>query len=447
MTLLSGNFIFNRVRFYLPGLLLLMFHSNCTSTKKQQVSAAAVSPSFQLIPSRPFVFNSFVDCNMATVWVKDTFRIFPGKYGEDPLWGEAHELKYTSGNTVDEVFAKRPEAFIEPVMPTNAPPGTEGLHGAVWFETLYKDPSDTSDRTLYALYHNENYPSTLPYDSITGKGYKDENWPQGLKGPETKTAVCRIGIMKSVDAGRTWENKGIVLEDHQPRLILRPHNTGINFAGGVGDPSAVTNGKYLYIFYGEYGYPGIYHSSTYDTAYEWRGQCISMARILLADLDKPELKAKRWDGKGFNSGADGIGYPVSSIQIPLAQGGGPASSPTAKYYWGPSVSWNTYLNCWVMLMAKAEGPSWKGNSIYISFNRNKDFSDGNSSQQWTTPQLLVKKEGHTLWYPSLQPVNNDSDKSSKYTSLQLGQKARLFFKDMDSLNSRYLSEYFIEFKK
>jgi hypothetical protein len=29
---------------------------------------------------------------MATVWVKDTFRIFPGKYGEDPLWGEATNL-------------------------------------------------------------------------------------------------------------------------------------------------------------------------------------------------------------------------------------------------------------------------------------------------------------------------------------------------------------------
>ena len=122
-------------------------------------------------------------------------------------------------------------------MPPNAAPGTPGLHGAVWFETLYRDRQDTSGKTLYALYHNENYPSTLPYDSLSGSGYRDIDWPQGLKGPGTKTAVCRIGIMKSGDGGHSWQNKGIVLEDLQPRLILRPHNTGINFAGGTGDPS------------------------------------------------------------------------------------------------------------------------------------------------------------------------------------------------------------------
>ncbi len=432
---------------YLVFLSITLIFTACNYSKKVAASTAQSSPSFFLLPAKPFLFNSFVDCNMATVWVKDTFRIFPGKYGEDPLWGEAHELKYASGSTVDEVFSKNAADFTEPLMPANVQPGTDGLHGAVWFETLYKDPGDASEKTLYALYHNENYPSTLPYDSATGKGYKDVNWPQGLKGDDTKTAVCRIGIMKSVDGGKSWQNKGIILEDNQPRLILRPHNTGINFAGGVGDPSAIANGKYLYIFYGEYGYPGKYDPGSYDPSVEWQGQCISIARILLSDLEAPVLKARRWDGKGFNASYDSIGAPVTSIQIPLADGGGPASSPTAKYYWGPSVSWNTWLKCWVMLMAKAEGPSWKGNSIYISFNKNKDFDKGMSAQEWSTPKLLLKKEGHTLWYPSLQPVNNSSDQSNKYTSLLLGQKARLFFKDMDSTGSQYLSEYFIKFKK
>ncbi|MEJ7677529.1 MAG: hypothetical protein WKG06_06580 [Segetibacter sp.] len=331
----------------------------CTSPKKSGNVLEGSNSKAILIPTKKFLFNSFVDCNMAEAWVGDTFRIFPGKYGEDPLWGYAHDLKYASGFSADEVFGKKSTEFVEPKMPLNAPPGTPGLHGAVWFETLYKDPNDKTGHTLFALYHNENYPSTLPYDSATGKGYKDVNWPQGLKGPETKTAVCRIGIMKSADGGRSWENKGILLEDYQPRLILKPHNTGINFAGGTGDPSAVVNGNYLYVFFGEYGYPGNYNPSTYDTATEWSGQCISIARILLSDLENPEGKAKRWNGSDFNAPSDGIGVPVSSIQIPLVAGGGPASSPTAKYFWGPSVSWNTYLNCWVMLTAKAEGSSWK----------------------------------------------------------------------------------------
>jgi hypothetical protein len=104
-----------------------------------QIKAAAL-PSFRLIPSEKFTFRSFVDCNMASTWIGDSFRIFPGKYGEDPLWGYSHELKYTSGKTVDEVFSKDTSDFIEPQMPENAPPGSEGLHGAVWFETLYQVP-------------------------------------------------------------------------------------------------------------------------------------------------------------------------------------------------------------------------------------------------------------------------------------------------------------------
>ena len=162
------------------SIYIILLLTACTETSSVH-KAKGGSPSFKLIPSDTFFFNSFVDCNMATVWVNDTFRIFPGKYGEDPLWGEAHELKHASGATVDEVFLKKPDEFVEPKMPVNAAPGTEGLHGAVWFETLYKDSNDKTDKTLYALYHNENYPSTLPYDATTGKGYKDEKWPQGLK--------------------------------------------------------------------------------------------------------------------------------------------------------------------------------------------------------------------------------------------------------------------------
>lgn len=434
-------------RFYTGAVAVLAVAFFLACTPAPQKEAAPFNPQATLALAEKFLFNSFVDCNMATVWVGDTFRIFPGKYGEDPLWGEAHELKFASGASVDEVFLKKATEFTEPRMPPNAPAGTPGLHGAVWFETLYKDAKDPSGKTLFALYHNENYPETLPYDSVTGIGYRDVKWPQGLRGPETKTAVCRIGIMKSVNGGHSWEDKGIILQDHQPRMILRPHNTGINFAGGVGDPSAVANGDYLYVFFGEYGYPGNYDSAAYDREKEWSGQCISIARIALSDLNNPAGKAKRWGGRAFDVPPDGVGAPVASLQIPLAQGGGPASSPTGKYYWGPSVSWNNYLQCWVMLMAKAEGPSWKGSSIYISFNKNADLGKGSNAQEWTEPKLLLDKPGHTVWYPSLQPLNTPGDMAQKYTSLNLGQKARLFYKDQYNGQSPYLSEYVISFAK
>lgn len=404
-------------------------------------------PKAILHASEKFYFNSFVDCNMAEAWIGDTFRIFPGKYGEDPLWGNARDLKYADGKNADETFLNKPAAFTEPVMPPNVKPGQQGLHGAVWFETVYQDKQDASGKTLYAVYHNENYPMTFPYDAATGKGYIDKDWPQGLTGEKTPAAVCRIGIMKSVDGGRSWTNKGIFIEDNQSRMILKPHNTSVTFAGGVGDPSAVACGDYLYLFYGEYGYAGMYDAATYNTDKEWSGQCISVARIALKDLDDPAGKAKRWDGNAFTIPYDGVGKPVTSLQIPKSEGGGPASSPQSKFYWGPSVSWNKYLNCWVMLMAKAEGPSWKGNSIYISFNTHADLADKNNSQDWSKPQLLLQKPGHIIWYPSLQPTSNAKDVKEKNTCLQLGEKARLFYKDQHNDTSEYVSEYTIQFEK
>jgi hypothetical protein len=332
-------------------------------------------------------------------------------------------------------------------MPKNATPGTAGLHGAVWFETIYQDAKDKTGKTLYAVYHNENYPQTLPYDSSTGEGYIDKNWPQGLTGEKTPAAVCRIGIMKSTDGGRSWVNKGIFIEDLQPRMILKPHNTSVTFAGGVGDPSAVGSGDYLYLFFSEYGYPGNYDSSTYDPAKEYSGQCISVARIRLSDLDDPQGKAKRWDGNGFNAPYNGTGKPIAALQISQAEGGGPVSSPTSKYHWGPSISWNTYLHSWVMLMATAEAPSWRGGKIYISFNKNEDLDIGKNSQEWSTPQLLINKPDHTIWYPSLQPLNSTADIVNKNTCLRLGEKARLFYKDMYKDTSEYISEYVVEFKK
>jgi hypothetical protein len=129
----------------------------------------------------------------------------------------------------------------------------------------------------------------------------------------------------------------------------------------------------------------------------------------------------------------------------MAQGGGPASSIEGGFHWGPSVSWNTHLNSWVMLMGKVTGQSWVGSSIYISFNPHADLGQGDNSQAWSTPQLLIDNPGHVVWYPSLQPLNTPEDIANKYTSLKLGKTARLFYKYSDT--GKYFSQYLIEFDK
>ncbi|MEY2705548.1 MAG: hypothetical protein RL407_1610 [Bacteroidota bacterium] len=426
------------------GLSYLWSCSPRSSTEGVLLETGSI-PKFRLIPTDTFHFNNFVDCNMAEAWIGDTLRIFPGKYGEDPVWGYARDLKFASGPDADAVFSTAGEAYIAPKLPKNAPVGSPGLHGAIWFETVYQDEKDASGKTLYAIYHNENYPETLPYDPRTGEGYLDKQWPLGLTDRITPAAVPRIGVMKSTDGGWSWDNKGIMLEDKQPRLILNPHNSSKTFAGGVGDPSAVAVGDYLYLFYGEYGYPGVYDPTAYSPDTEWSGQCISVARIKITDLENPQGKAKRWDGKGFEAPWDDIGAPIASLQIPREKGGGPASSQLGGFHWGPSVSWNTYLECWVMLMGHVEGQKWVGDKLYISFNPHRDLGEGNNSQAWTTPKLLLQKPGHVIWYPSLQPLATPEDIAAKHTSMKLGKKARLFFKYSDL--GRYFSTYQIEFEK
>lgn len=423
------------------GFLLLITVVACQQKEKD------FTPSFKLIPSEKFVFKSFVDCNMAEAWIGDTFRIFPGKYGEDPVWGYSNELEFASGKNADEVFLTPHDQFTDPIMPPNTKPGTPGLHGAVWFETVYQSQEDQTGKTLYAVYHNENYPETLPYDPKTGEGYIDTLWPEGLTGPQSVAAVCRIGIMKSVNGGHSWENKGLFIEDLQPRMIPKPHNNSLTFAGGVGDPSAVASGDYLYLFYGEYGYPGVYDAATYDSVFEASGQCISIARIKIKDLDNPQGKAQRWDGSAFAAAYNAIGKPIASLQIAKEDKGGAASRAGGNFHWGPSVSWNEYLNCWVMMMGRVEGQKWVGDKIYISFNKNKDLGAGDNAQQWSKPQLVLQKPGHILWYPSLQPMNTEEDIKAKRTCLRLGKKARLFVKDMEGQNHQYISEYIIDFEK
>jgi hypothetical protein len=436
---------------YLPGLkwqtnvsILIVLFAGMLGCKSNQTKGDNVSPRFRLIKTDTFHFNNFVDCNMAAVWVRDTFRIFSGKYGEDPVWGEARELKFSSGRHADETFSNPQSAYMAPKLPQNAPLGKPGLHGAIWFETIYQDQRDTTGKTMYALYHNENYPSTLPWDSVTGEGYIDKNWPRGLTERVTPAAVCRIGVMKSTDGGYSWENRGLLLEDKQARMVLKPHNTQRTFAGGVGDPSAVICGDYLYCFFGAYSYPKEYDAASYQDSIAWSGQCISVARIPVKDLDYPTGKAYRWDGNGFHAEWDQAGKPISSLMIPLDKGGGPASSEKGGYHWGPSVSWNSWLNCWVMLMGKVNGPQWIGSSLYISYNSNPDLGNAEFSQQWSKPQLLVDKPGHILWYPSLQPMNTEEDIAQKNTCLKLGRRARLFYKYADK--GKYLSEYIVVFE-
>ncbi len=63
------------------------------------------------------------------------------------------------------------------------------------------------------------------------------------------------------------------------------------------------------------------------------------------------------------------------------------------------MSWNEYLECWVMLMGRVDAGYWYGDSAHISFNPHRDLGEGDNAQDWSAPQLLLERPGHILWYP------------------------------------------------
>ena len=111
-------------------LLLASFFA-CKSCSIEEVifEDSIALPRFTLVSTDTFPFNNFVDCNMAEAWIGDTLRIFPGKYGEDPVWGYARDLKFASGPNADVVFSTPATDYIAPTLPKNAPIGQPGLHG------------------------------------------------------------------------------------------------------------------------------------------------------------------------------------------------------------------------------------------------------------------------------------------------------------------------------
>src|SRR5215212_4791068 len=94
------------------GFVFLSLATFVFASSNDLLPVPANNPKAILIESEKFVFNSFVDCNMAEVWVGDTLRIFPGKYGEDPLWGNARDLKFADGKNADEAFSRKSNEFI-----------------------------------------------------------------------------------------------------------------------------------------------------------------------------------------------------------------------------------------------------------------------------------------------------------------------------------------------
>ncbi len=331
-------------------------------------------PTAKLIPARTVTLPGPSDSNSPAVWdTVDGLRqlfVFTSVAGSPTRHAGADVLRLTSLGQV--AFEKDPG------------------HG-VWFEAVIPDV----DGTWYAYYHNE--------------------WPAEVCGdPRT---IPRIGAARSRDAGATWEDLGVVLE--APPNSHDCASTNAYFVGGVGDFSVVLDRdqRYLYFFFSQY--------ARLDES-----QGVSVARMAWADRDAPTVKMTVWlrnrlwlPARSF--AADDTVHHVYPAGRPIYRAEDDWHQGDVDAFWGPSVHWNSHLDQYVMLLNRAQDPSWTQEGIYVAY-----ASELGEPSSWSRPQRLLAAG---RWYPQVVGLEPDG------TDKAAGEFARFF------MNGR--SEYVIQFSK
>ncbi len=261
--------------------------------------------------------------------------------------------------------------------------------GGIWLEAVINDEAGV----FYGYYHNER---------------------ELAECPESGKTAPRIGAVKSLDGGRTWQDLGIVLDASADSYVCETTNTF--FVGGVGDFSAVLDhqGMYLYFFVSTYaGDPAL--------------QGVGVARMLWADRDDPVGSVAVWQSGCWEyPGLDEhrrLAFPVAVPIINVTRSWhDPAGQVDAL--WGPSVHWNRYLDRYVMLLNHASDADWNPDGIYVAFSLTRD-----SLVSWTEPLKILDRGA---WYPQvLGSREGDSDKLA-------GQNARLFMGGRSVYSLRFL---------
>lgn len=372
-----------------------------------------------LTPAETVKLNGYQDCNIPGVWIDDKYRTFHGTFHkENDPHGKSSGI-YKEGNHVIEAMT----SSISVPYRINTSDGIDRPGIGMWIESIYQ--SAPNNKTLYALYHNENNYSTINDVGLVEHALGLD--PNNLKDEVLCGPIIRIGLIKSVDGGATWDDLGIILQDDYMHFVILPHLVSGGYIGGTTDPSWI-NGKdgYMYIFYTEVSYPETYDPKTYDPGKEASHQGICIARIPVGDLDKPfdesgNSKVLRWDGKGFNSpGIGGMSCPIPSLKAPDASA---VSQNLPHINWGPSVSWNKYLHAWTMTMTHACRRFLRSDYCYVSFNSSSSLSDPAS---WSRPARCTPEPVADL-FPFFPVFQSESGISLHESTVELGRNARYFF--------------------
>lgn len=310
-----------RKRFHLliSSMALIVFSSAIYAANKAPMIILHQAPPLEL-PAHP-------DSNSPSFWFGDQFYQFVSRNISFLSWGPNYQ--HLSSLIEAPIVSQKPGyRWIE----------ATGFHnGYLW--------------ALYHLEHHSQLCADRPYFTI----------------PE-------IGLARSADLGRSWQDLGIILKDNIVADCASTPNE--YFAGGVGDASWILSESRgaAHIFYSAY------------SGNDPQKQGIQLARIELKHFDQPVGHVWRWTQSGFTApGIDGEGASILPAKASWA-------TPEPDAFWGPSVHWNVYLKKYVLLLNRAIDPSWKQEGIYITFLDNLD-----------QPQCALPQKIHDggKWYPQV----------------------------------------------
>jgi hypothetical protein len=358
------------------------------------------------------------DCNRPSWWIGDTlFQMVSNQHPWRSRGGRdaASAQPFEPGRFLDDDarFAWDPARkwYVHDINSADGPTPTKMR----WMESVYRDPRTG---TLFGLYHLEEGPYVrcpAPYE-------------------RPYLSVPHIGLGRSTDNGLTWENLGIIISDGSfPVTCDLPIRF---FAGGVGDPSMAIgpDSSYAYIAFTDY---------SGDDA---RTQGIQLARIALTDLAQPlhsdgTSKAQRWhNGAWSGPGLQGtpgprVGQSWAPTRIGQATSLLPPSASWQRAdgggYWGPSLSWNTHVGAFMLLLNKVSGAkAFDADGNYLAF-----VPDMNAPV--VSPAAPIRLDslpnGPTpAWY-----VQALGAPAGRGTSAWTGQDARLFIGEHSHLVLRF----------
>jgi hypothetical protein len=242
--------------------------------------------------------------------------------------------------------------------------------------------------------------ASVPDEAGVWDGYYHHERPADLCGRPDRQ-LPRIGAMRSLDQGRTWDDLGIVIDappggeacDSANRFVL----------GGVGDVTAALDAasQDVFLYFSHYS-KGV-------------GQGVAVARLAWADRDAPVGKVSIWNSGAWlpATGSEGgwrfpPGTPLVAASRPFHDRWG-----SDDVFWGPSIHWNTYLEQYVMLLNRAKNDQFGQEGIYVSYS--PTLSD---PSRWTAP---VKLMSGGEWYPQVI-----GEETGTGTDRIAGRRARFF---------------------